>query len=149
RSSANCLAATVALAPAAATGATLIVNTCADDGSAGSLRHQIGVANTTDLIDLSTAQLTCSTITLTLGDAVVPQDSLTLLGPSNRTVTITTSGVNRLLHHTGAGSLTLAHVTLSGGYYANNDIEGLGGCVMSSSSKALRLKYSTVTGCTA
>src|SRR6185369_13561365 len=98
---AACLAAAFALAPHLALATTRVVNTCADDG-VGSLRQQVSAANSGDTIDLSTAQLTCSLITLSVSEIATGVASLTLKGPASRTVTITTSDPIRLLHHTGA-----------------------------------------------
>lgn len=151
-----CLSGIFALAPHAAICTTRVVNTCADDNSAGSLRQQIAVAAAFDTIDLSTAQLACSTITLTQGEIQIPQAGLGIYGPTDRTVTITTSTVgNRLLNHTytypgpdpNTSFLIIRHLTFSGAYYSSGSGNAKGGCIASGGN--VYLDHSTVSGCTA
>ena len=127
--------------------ATRLVGTCADTGT-GSLRQVVGVAASGDTVDLS--GLTCSTITLTSGEIVMPQFNITLQGPTNRTVTITSNSASRILHHTGAagGSLTVRNLTISNGKYYNASNDAKGGCILSSNA-SVYLIGSTVTGCRA
>jgi len=143
---AACLAAAFALAPPLALATTRVVNTCADDG-VGSLRQQVSAANSGDTIDLSTAQLTCSLITLSVSEIATGVASLTLKGPASRTVTITTSDPIRLLHHTGAQTLKVSNLTLSGGRDDQNPDEAQGGCIASLGSVVL--EYAVVSGCMA
>jgi hypothetical protein len=119
------------------------VLSCADDGSVGSLRQVIGVAADGDYIDLS--GLACSTITLVSGEIATARNGLTLHGPTDHTLTITTSAYNRLLHHTGSGYLTIDHLRLSGGKYSSSSADAIGGCV--NSSGGLNVYSSIVTGC--
>ena len=147
---AACLAAAFALAPGAALSTTRIVNTCDDDDSLGSLRSQINAASSYDTIDLSTAQLTCSTITLEAGEILIPQNTLTLKGPADRTVAITTQPYfNRLLRHTGGGYLIMEHLTFGGGEVNTNYnlVYAGGGCILTYGS--VSLSYATVSGCSA
>jgi len=144
-----CIASAFALTPAVALAATTrIVNNC-DDAGPGSLRAQIGAAQSGDTVDLSTAQLSCSVITLTSGEIAFSGDDLILVGPASRTVTITTQGTNRLLHHTGTSTLQVQNLTFSGGYYVNPDHFGdaRGGCIYSNA--IVKLTHSVVSGCTA
>jgi hypothetical protein len=144
---AACLAAAFVLAPPLALATTRVVNTCADDDSVGSLRHQVSVAVSGDTIDLSTAQLACSLITLSGNEIATGLDSLTLQGPANRTVTITTSDSIRLLRHVGTATLKVSNLTLSGGYDDQNPNDARGGCIVSSGT--VDLDHAVVTGCTA
>jgi hypothetical protein len=116
---------------------------CADDGSIGTLRQVIGIAADNDYIDLSGAL--CSTITLTSGEISTARNGLTLLGPTDHTLTLTTSGYNRLLHHTSTGDLTIDHLKLSNGKYSSSTGDALGGCVYSSG--AVNIYSSVISGC--
>lgn len=120
------------------------VISCADDGSAGTLRQVISGSVDGDYIDLS--GLSCSTITLVSGEISTTLNGLTLHGPTDRTLTITTSASNRLLHHIGIGDLTIDHLTLSNGKYSSSTGDAIGGCV--NSSGGVNLYSSVVTGCT-
>ncbi len=119
------------------------VLSCADDGSVGTLRQVIGIAADNDYIDLSGAS--CSTITLMSGEIATVRNGLTLHGPTDRTLTITTTASNRLLHHTGTGYLTIDHLTLTGGKYFSSSGSALGGCV--NSSGGVNLYTSVISGC--
>lgn len=125
------------------------VVSCADDGSVGTLRQVVGVSGDGDVVSLTT--LACSTISLASGEIPIGQNNLTIQGPSDRTVTITTPSrssppYNRLLHHTGTGYLTIDHLTLSNGKYSSSTGNAFGGCV--NSSGGVNLYSSVVTGCT-
>jgi hypothetical protein len=136
------LAAAFITLPALAPCTSRYVGTCADDADSGTLRNQISAADPGDLIDLT--GLACSTITLTAGE-ISTAKTLTLQGPANGTVSITTSGSNRLLHHTGAGYFYIYHLTFSGGYYATYDGNAKGGCIASQG--MLLLGTTTLSGC--
>jgi hypothetical protein len=126
------------------------VTTCADDGSAGSLRTVMGEANDGDVIDMS--QLTCSTITLTSGSIDFDVDNLTLQGPGQNALTIDGNNADRVFtiySSSGINSindLTIAHGFMGGSAYAT------GGCVYSyfaTPDNVLVLTRVTVTSCTA
>src|SRR5690349_1136411 len=68
--------------------AVLPVTSCADDGSAGTLRQVAATAVTGDTIDLS--GLSCSSITLSAGEIAIPV-SATLNGPASGALTIVAS----------------------------------------------------------
>jgi hypothetical protein len=144
---ATCMAAAFVLAPPLALATTHVVNTCADDGSVGSLRQQVSAAGPGDTIDLSTAQLTCSLITLGVSEIATGVESLTLKGPTDRTVTITTSDPIRLFRHDGALALTVSNLTLSGGHDEQNPLAARGGCIASLGTVVLQ--YAVVSGCIA
>jgi hypothetical protein len=119
------------------------VDTCADDGSPGSLRAQVTAAASGDVIDLS--QLTCSTITLANSAIMVTQPSLTLQGPGPEALTIDGAGHYSAFYHLGAGTLGIADVTVANGYYAGS-FEPKGGCIFSKGN--VFLFHSVVTHCT-
>ncbi|MEP7043213.1 MAG: choice-of-anchor Q domain-containing protein [Dokdonella sp.] len=101
------------------------VSNC-DDSGPGSLRDAITAAGEGDTIDLT--QLACSTITLTTGNIMISQDTLSLVGPGpslviNQDATIT---VGRILSHIGYGTLTLSGLSVMYGYFNYN-----GGCLYS------------------
>jgi len=86
------------------------VTTCADDGSAGSLRMIIAdTVNTVsgDVIDFAQLPMQCSTITLAPAGGVIQvhQDSLYLQGPGADQLTIDGGNQSRVLYHFGAGTL--------------------------------------------
>ena len=134
-----------ALLQAATASTTRNVISCADDGSVGTLRQVIGISGETDTVDLSAVPIACSTITLVSGEIPITLNDLSLHGPTDRTLTITTSGYNRLLHHTGIGTLAIDHLTLSHGKYSSDTGDAFGGCV--NSSGGVVLTSSVVTGC--
>jgi hypothetical protein len=70
---------------------------------------------------------------------------LTLHGPTDHTLTLTTSAYNRLLHHTGTGYFTIDHLKLSGGKYSSSSGDALGGCV--NSSGGVNVYSSIISGC--
>lgn len=93
---------------------TTPVTNCDDDGSAGSLRSVVGAAADGDTIDLSA--LTCSTITLTQGAIAAGVDNITLVGPADSTLVIDGNQNDYVVQHTGTGTITVEHLTLSNGY---------------------------------
>lgn len=128
-------------------GNNLVVSSCADDGSAGTLRAVIGSAAAGDTIDMSglpAADPGCSnsTITLTQGGISIYQD-LVLSGPSNAALAIVGSGTQPVLS-TG-GQLQISYLTIRGG---RSNI--VGGCIYGSgAASTVTLQHSTVTDCTA
>ena len=129
-----------------------IVSSCADDGSAGTLRAAVGLAGSGDTIDLTglpgvDPACTDSTITLTMGEIAVAHN-LNLLGPSDATLVIAAGGKNRVLNSTSADTptayLQVTSLTISGGA---NYSGGRGGCI--SATGEVRLDHATVTDCVA
>lgn len=116
---------------------TLLVQNC-DDSGPDSLRDAVDTANAltgdvTIQFDLNAMQ--CSTITLTSGAIEITRDDLTLQGPGADLLTIdggysSVGQSNRILHHTGQGTLAIEYLTLTDAkYFANAAQFGLGGCV--------------------
>jgi len=112
---AGSIAASVGSAPIhrsqAPSASTLPVSSCADDGSAGTLRSVVAAAASGDTVDLS--QLSCSTITLTQGEIGVLQNDLTLHGPGASTLTIDGGGVSGVISHQGTGTLGIDGIALT------------------------------------
>jgi hypothetical protein len=111
-----------------------LVTTCADDGSAGSLRGVIGAAGTFsgDIIDLTQLPMMCSTITLGSEIAVI-QDTLYLHGPGLDALTIDGNSQSRIFKHTGVGNLSLYDLTIANAHYTSSSASK-GGCIYSSGS---------------
>lgn len=118
-------------------GTVVPVTSCADDGSAGTLRAALLAAGEGDTIDLSA--LTCSTITLTQGTLDIgvfgPNQiyDLSIVGPGRDQLTIDGSaGGERILAHggfgTGNGTLEISDLTIANGSYDG----GLASCIDSS-----------------
>jgi len=128
------------------------VTSCADDGSAGTLRAVIALAGSGDTLDLSGlpgADPACSdsTITLAQGEIVIPHN-MTLQGPANAALTIAAGGRNRVLNSTStdlpSAYLRIASLTIDGG---GNKSNHLGGCIYASG--LVSLDRTTVTDCVA
>lgn len=113
------------------------VTSCADDGSPGTLRYVIDHAGDGDTADLS--NLTCSTITLTTGEILIPQSNFVLQASLAHPVTIDAHGASRVIEHDGSGILGLVEINLSNGYFKYNSAGGTakGGCVLSNGSIAM------------
>ena len=115
---------------------TDIVTNCNDTG-AGSLRDTIMHAATGDIVDLNTVNMHCSSITLTSGEIVVPQDDLEIKYDGNQQtqVTISANLSSRIFDHQGAGTLKLQRLNLQFGKYDNTNAASPtyanGGCVYS------------------
>lgn len=133
-----------------ADGSILPVTSCADDGSAGTLRSVIAGAAEGDVIDLSA--LDCATITLSQGvidvSVLGPHhvNDLSIVGPGADALAIDGNGDRVFAHgdfQTGLGRLAISDLTIANG----NDTGGLASCIDSSGSVAL--KRSVVTGCKA
>ena len=121
-------------APLTRPAGSLTVDNC-DDSGAGSLRDAFAHAVSGDTIDLST--LSCSTITLTGGPLASSVDDLTLHGPGAAALTIDGGGNDRIVAHTGTGTLSIDGVTLANGHYVYDQPLVYGGaangaCVLSS-----------------
>jgi len=147
----------LSLAPAALA-TNRIVTSCLDDGSAGTLRNVITAPSTVSGDEIDLTQLTnCanSKITLATGGMHIPisQNNLTIKGPPNATLTIDGSQLDdspynysNLLYHTGTGTLSVSHLTLTGGHEKHQKIDALGGCVYSKAN--IDLAYVTISNCT-
>ena len=125
------------------------VTSCADDGSAGTLRAVVAAAASGDVIDLSglpgaDPNCTTSTITLNQGEIVVPHN-MTLLGPSATTLTITAGATGRVLNSTST-DLPSAYLQIEALTIARGSAI-YGGCIHGQGE--VRLDHATVTGCTA
>jgi hypothetical protein len=125
------------------------VTTCADDGSAGSLRTIIAdVVNTVsgDVIDFTQLPMQCSTITLAPAGGVIQihQDSLYLQGPGADQLTIDGGNQSSVLFHFGIGTLGISGITIANGLY-NGSQAAAGGCIYSAANVAL--VDSTVSHC--
>ena len=122
---------------------TQTVSNCSDSGT-GSLRAAVAAAASGDTVDATS--LSCSTITLTSGEIVIAQDSLQILGPSADALTVTTTGQNRILTHTGTQALYLDQLTI-GGANLQSTGNALGGCVYSKGNVYVR--HAKVKDCSA
>lgn len=116
---------------------TWTVDNCDDDGP-GSLREALSMAADGDSVDLTT--LTCSTITLTSGQLATAVDDIQLFGNG---VAIDAAGSNRVLYHTGAGTLDASHIDFINGFASG----AAGGCINSGGS--VELYDVEVRGCLA
>ena len=131
---------------AASPAALLPVTSCADDGSAGTLRTVAEAAGEGDTIDLGA--LTCSAITLTQGAIPLLLNEVAIVGPGANALAIDAAGSDRVLIHPGSGTLTVTALTLRngaanvGGYKVTG-----GGCIASSG--YLVLDHSVVRDCQA
>lgn len=123
--------------------ASIPVTNCNDDG-AGSLRDAVAHAVSGDTVDLG--GLSCSTITLTSGAIEIPQDDLAVKYIGSGThPTIDGGGLQRVFHHTGAGTLEIDGLTVTHGKYAGDP--ALGGCIFSNGD--VYLLGTTVNACQA
>ncbi len=126
--------------------ALLPVTSCADDGSAGTLRAVVDAAGEGDTIDLSA--LTCSTITLSQGAIPLALNDIALVGPGAHALAIDAAGSDRVLVHPGYGTLTVTALTLRNGAasVSGYHITG-GGCIASAG--YVVLDHSVVRDCRA
>lgn len=140
-------------ASALSSATTRQVTSCADDGSAGTLRAVIALAGSGDTIDLSPlpgADPACTTSTITLGqgEIAIPVN-LTLSGPTNTGLSIVAGGNFRVLDSasTDAPSAYLRirslKIASNGTYHGNH----LGGCIYAKG--AVYLDHATVADCVA
>ena len=126
--------------------ATLPVTSCADDGSAGSLRNVLDTAISGDTVDLSA--LACSTITLTTGALESGADDLRLLGSPTRRLTIDGNAQDRVLLHFATGTLTVENLNIANGFQVSTGTNiGYAGCLGSAGD--ITLINSNVRNCTA
>ena len=123
------LIASAALPANTASAATLHVMNCHDSG-VGSLRGSMASAHSGDTIDLT--MLPCSRIVLTSGQITVPQDNLTVRGPGRDKLTVDGNHTSRVLHHTGAGTLSVHSMSIANGYDSTRSASPMGGgCILS------------------
>jgi hypothetical protein len=123
------------------------VTNCKDSG-AGSLRNAVAAAVSGDQLDLGS--LHCSKITLTSGAIDVVVDDLKIRGPLNREVIVDGNHTDRVLNHSGTGTLSLSNVTLTHGHATtvsafNANVSG--GCLNSHGSIAL--DHAAIVACDA
>jgi hypothetical protein len=147
-----------------ASAATWTVNSCSDSitgslaNKTGTLRFAAQNAGSGDTIDLSQLQSTasCSTITLKTGAITFAQNSLILQGSASSPVAITgkyctafpscTTEPDRIIKHTGTGTLDIYGMALDYGYLkSTNSTTLLGGCIYSSGN--VILDHTTLTSC--
>lgn len=151
------IAALLGIAPAFALATNRLVTSCLDDNTPGTLRAVIAAPTTVsgDTVDLSALSCPASTITLANGGdhIAIPQASLTLKGPTDSTLTIDGTPLNdapynysNVLYHTGAGTLTVSHLSITGGHQKHQKIDALGGCIYSKAN--VSLAFATLTSCT-
>jgi len=119
---------------------TLPVTSCADDNSAGTLRAVLAGAADGDTVDLGA--LTCGTITLALGAVRTDVDNVTIQGPGRDLLTIDAAHLDRAIILGGAGTLSIADVSVVNGYLPG---DYNGGCVRSYGN--LSLARTSITGC--
>ncbi len=112
----------------------LVVTSCDDDGSPGTLRATVASAVSGDTIDMT--QLSCSYITTASGSITITVDDLTLVGPGPAVFALYAGPTDRVLTHTGTGTLTLESLAVvHGNAYANTaPDDARGGCIYSSGS---------------
>lgn len=119
---------------------TLPVTSCADDNGAGTLRSVVAGAASGDLVDLSA--LTCSTITLTQGAIQSTVEDLDIQGPGQDALTLDGNYADRVIVHSGSGTLGIADLSFRNGYLVG-DLNG--GCVRSYGN--IELTRSRVSNC--
>lgn len=132
-------------AAATAEGGTLRFVTNCNDSGPGSLRDTVASAISGDSIDL--AQMGCSTLTLTTGAVVVPQDDLTIKYSSELGRATISGGLHdRVFQHTGTGTLEIDHLAITHGKYESTGDTAQGGCIDSPSGRVV-LQHSVVSYC--
>jgi len=143
------VAACIALVPsiaavkAAHAGGTIVVGNC-NDGGSGSLRDAIASSPDGGTVDLSA--LTCSVITLN-SQLRVAQNALDIIGPGQDALTIDADQRDRVIVHSGSGTLRVSNVTLANGTYRGGTYYGeRGGCVLSLGS--FLASNTTISSCT-
>ena len=140
------LGATPAREPDLPAGSIPVTN-CNDSGP-GSLRDAVLSAASGQTIDLTNTG--CSFITLTTGAIGIGQASLTLQGPTSNSLEISGDSAYQVLFHTGAGTLTIDHLTLAAGHKYQTGAQlsaARGGCAFSAGT--LYVSNSTVKYCEA
>jgi hypothetical protein len=126
-------------------GIVIPVTSCADDSTAGTLRHAVLTASSGDTVDMSA--LTCSTITLANGAINVDVDDLVIEGPGASHLTIDAGHTSRIFRHGGAGTLQVTALTVANGSYTPPTGVNGGGCIYSAATIAMT--NAVATGCSA
>ncbi|MEP7042581.1 MAG: choice-of-anchor Q domain-containing protein [Dokdonella sp.] len=119
---------------------SLVVSSCADDNSPGTLRSVVATAVDGDTVDLGA--LACSTITLALGAIRTDIDNLQIQGPGRQLLSIDGAHADRVLVLGGAGTLAVADVSLVNGLLTG---DYNGGCMRSYGN--ILLTRTQVSGC--
>src|ERR1700749_3274195 len=138
---AMCVAALLGLTAPAVFAASVFVPNCSNTGT-GSLRSAIAAANSGDTVDMSSltsSSPSCaqSTITLTTGNIVIPQNDLTIVGPGTTQLAVSGNSEYRVFKHAGSGTLRLQNMELRNGYLQKTKDTALGGCIYSSGNVSL------------
>jgi parallel beta-helix repeat protein len=142
---AACVAAIFAFSAPAIYANSVFVTNCNDSG-VGSLRAAVAAAADSDVVDATQLSGVCSTITLKTGDIAVTQNNLTIDGPGMMDLTISAKYEvlpnvhqykNRILTHTGNGTLEVENLSVSRGYLASSSGADYGGCIYSASNVKL------------
>lgn len=136
-------------APLAGAATNWTVNTCSDantgSGTTGSLRYAAANAASGDTIDLTSTG--CSTITLATGSVQLAQADITLKGPGKTALTIS-GGNDRVLRHTGNGTLNVNDLSVANGYdHPSFGSTAAGGCIRSNGK--VTLSHASVRACRA
>jgi hypothetical protein len=134
-------------------GVPLVVTSCADDGSAGTLRSVVATAVSGDVLDLTA--LSCGTITLLSGQIEVQVDELTFEGPGADSLTIDGNhgeddyyiANGRVFNDVGTQNLTINNVTIANGLVFNPYTLAYGGCI--NAKGPVVMNNVVVTGCRA
>jgi hypothetical protein len=122
-------------------GNRLYVTSCADDGSAGTLRSVLAGATGNDIVDLT--RLECSHITLVNGALTNESGAIVLEGPGRDRLAIDANYASRVIE-TG-GTVTISGLTIMRGRHTGDFASG--GCIDTFS--GVELHDSTVTQCAA
>ena len=117
-----------------ASAATRLVTNCNDHGL-GSLRHMVKIAASGDTVDLQ--NIDCRRIDLSNGEIAVPQSDLTIVGPGRHDLTIDGNRLGRIFSHTGTGTLRISSLSITRGYFFDEDW-ARGGCIYSMGDVELR-----------
>jgi hypothetical protein len=135
---------------------THFLNNCNDSGT-GSLRSAIASANSGDTIQLTEVPiqghqvpLACSSITLSTGALAITQANLTIEEPAGLDPISLQGDYQRVLNHTGAGTITLSGFTIEYGYYYRTTAGGAqGGCITSRGTvelDSMTVRYCSISG---
>ena len=106
------------------------VTSCADDGSAGTLRSAVAQAVSGDTVDAS--QLGCSTITLAMGAIAISVDDIIINGPPSGYLTVDAGLQSRVFAQYGTGYISLTGIQAENGRTeAGGSDFATGGCIYS------------------
>jgi len=139
--------------------ASATVTSC-DDGAAapttpGTLRYEVAHAAEGATVDFNLPPQCNSTITLETGALAINQNSLTIQGSAVDVIHLRNDingaynggiqVVDRVIKHSGSGTLELSYLAISQGYYISPALHANGGCVYSSG--AVLMRNATVSDC--